>query len=195
MPDSNHWDAIRAAWAEKFDWIAAGNRCDPYFFQWQFTPIETEAWNCIRRIGLRVFPQVPVGGVFIDFGDPHKKIGIELDGKAFHDKERDRVRDRKLWDLGWRIFRITGSEAVKWLHPPTEPNFANDAERNSQDFNRALEEWACHTGDGVLWSIHTAYYRQKHSTGNEFAIALGSIEDHRSIEFPLGIVDEDGEEI
>lgn len=191
----DYWQAVRDAWAEEWDWIAGGGRTDPYFLSWKFTPIEEQAWHCIRRIGLRVFPQVPVGGVFIDFGDPHLKIGIELDGKAFHNKERDQARDARLWELGWRIFRITGSESVKWMHPPTEPDFADQAEHNSPEWNRALEQWALHTGDGVLWAIQTAYYRRAKATGNELAIALGSLEDHRGIEFPLGITDEDREEM
>ncbi len=173
--------------------VAAGDTIDPYFLDWQFTPIEEQAWHCIRRIGLRLYPQIPVGGVFIDFGDPHKKIGVELDGKAFHDAERDRARDLKLWRLGWRIFRITGAESMKWLHSPAEPGFADDARPGSSEWNRDLAEWAYSTGDGVLWALRTIYYQRRATDGNERAIALGAIEDHRGVEFPLGVPEENDE--
>jgi hypothetical protein len=185
MTNAQEWDVIRERWAEVMPHIAAGGRCDPYFHEWRFTPIEVQAWNCIRRIGLVLYPQVPVGGVFVDFGNPYWKVGVELDGKDYHSRDRDTLRDEKLWALGWRIYRITGSESVKWSHPPTEPNFANDARRRSEEWYRALAEWTVSTGDGVLWSLHLLYQRAKHATAEERDIAVRALNHHRLVDFPL----------
>lgn len=47
---------------------------------------------------------------FIDIAWPKIKIGIELDGKEFHVKERDQKRDAYLNKQGWQIYRIPSSE-------------------------------------------------------------------------------------
>lgn len=179
------WDSIRARWAAMMPTIAAGRRCDPYFYDWQFTPIEREAWDCIRRLGLPLYPQVPVGRVFIDFGDPHRKIGVELDGKDFHDVERDTERDATLWDQGWRIFRIAGSDAMRWNCPPDEPQFAGYAPRESEHYQAELWEFAINTGDGVLWALGAAYYFAERFTREERETAFDSLASHRLIQFPL----------
>ena len=114
MPKGYTFSDIRRAYEEKMPLIIKyGGQTDPYFMQWEFTPIEWHAWQCIRMDGLPMFPQVPVGRRFIDFGDPIKKIGIEVDGKDWHDEQKDRARDAELKDHGWIIFRIKGSEIVK----------------------------------------------------------------------------------
>lgn len=188
-----YFDCIRKIWASRLPELEAGRRISPYFIDWRFTPIEREAWNCIRRIGLRLYPQIPVAQYFLDFGDPRLKIGVELDGKAFHEKVRDKVRDERLWSLGWRIFRIPGRSAFKWEHPPTEPNFAGDALHDSYEYNRALETFS-RTGDGVLWAIQVIYYARREYSENERCIAFGALHDHRLVDFPLTSEDEEDED-
>ena len=50
----------------------------------------------------------------IDFADPRLKVGFELDGYAFHNTPEqfvaDRQRQRKLEQMGWRIYRFAGKE-------------------------------------------------------------------------------------
>lgn len=91
--------------------------CGPYFLDWEkyFTPIEKNAWDEIRVIGLPFYPQIPVLDYFIDFGDPIKKIGIETDGKEWHqDIKRDHIRDQRLHkEAGWEIYRISGSATYR----------------------------------------------------------------------------------
>ena len=41
------------------------------------------------------------------------KIALECDGKEFHDAAKDRSRDAELGKMGWRVFRVTGSECYQ----------------------------------------------------------------------------------
>lgn len=86
---------------------------NPYFLEWKWTQIEYNVWQDIRGLGLPFYPQIPVLNFFIDFGDPYHKIGIEADGKAWHDPELDKARDAKLAKVGWTIYRFTGAETYK----------------------------------------------------------------------------------
>ncbi len=86
-------------------------RWDPYPIvqNISFTPIEENVWANIRMAGLPMLPQFPEGKYFLDFADPVKKIGIEVDGRKWHqDKEKDKIRQDWLESKGWKIFRITG---------------------------------------------------------------------------------------
>ena len=82
------------------------------------SPVELAFLGSIRkRSDLRQFkPNVTVmGGKYrIDFADADRKIGVEIDGHAYHsDKEtfaKDRVRQRELEMDGWRIVRYSGQE-------------------------------------------------------------------------------------
>jgi len=91
-------------------------RISPYFYKWEtvFTPIEKRAWHDIRILGLPLYPQIPVGKYFIDFGDPIKKIGVEVDGAAWHkDERRDNERQQAIENMGWEIWRIPGSACYR----------------------------------------------------------------------------------
>lgn len=87
-------------------------RTDPYFYPFfeNLTPIERNVWSEIRAFGLPMYMQFPVLDFFLDFADPVKKIGIEADGKKFHENTQieDAIRQKKLEDEGWKIYRITG---------------------------------------------------------------------------------------
>lgn len=90
---------------------------DPYTLPFDnfFTPIEYEAWCFIRIGGLPFFPEYPALNFFIDFADPYRKIGIECDGKDWHNPEKDFIRDAKLIALGWKIFRLSGEQILRRL--------------------------------------------------------------------------------
>ncbi len=92
-------------------------RCDPYgIYDWNaiFSPIEKLVWVEIRNLGLPFYPQYPVLNFFLDFADPIKKIGLELDGKDYHlDKEKDRRRQELIENEGWDVYRISGSTVMR----------------------------------------------------------------------------------
>lgn len=131
------WNAIRRIYEIQNE--VGGT--SPYFVDWPsiFTPIENGAWQYIRSYGIiPMFPQYPVGRVFVDFGDPEKRIAIECDGAQWHDKKKDSIRDRKLNDLGWTVYRFTGRELWK----------AEDDEGSARDKFRHIAE---HHYGRMIW--------------------------------------------
>mgnify|MGYP000221077623 CR=1 FL=1 len=130
----------------------------PYYFDWasHFSPIEEVAWNSIRSHGrIVLYPQFPVFNYFIDFANPYLKIGLELDGKEYHNLEKDKTRDELLSKIGWKIFRVSGKEAnadyleLSDLHE--KRIFGNEREE-------ALRKWLTRTLDGVIFSIKYFYF-------------------------------------
>ena len=135
-----------------------------------WTPIETQLWQDIRSTSrLPMVSQYPVGPYFLDFADPAKKIGLEADGKDFHDKIRDAWRDHRLWtEFGWKIYRVTGSECVRDATSPAE--FARKY-RERSDWRPSPEQIRMHaenyymtTSTGVVDAIaHWEYGRWMYS--------------------------------
>jgi superfamily I DNA and/or RNA helicase/very-short-patch-repair endonuclease len=78
-----------------------------------------------RMPHLKVVHQVGVSGYFIDLGVIHPEkegafvLGIECDGKAYHSaksaRDRDKIRQKVLEDLGWKIHRVWSTD---WFHNP-----------------------------------------------------------------------------
>lgn len=113
--------------AGKGDWM----RDDPYqIADWIsiFTPIESGAWCDIRGAGLPLWPQIPVGPFFVDFGNPVARVALECDGRAYHDAQKDAERDRRLNSMGWTVYRAPGSRCIKVMREPWEIAAENDGE-------------------------------------------------------------------
>lgn len=155
------WEHIREIYKNWMPAImeagAQGRGIDPNFVDWGplFSPIEREAWNSIRGLGVPLYPQLPVLNYFIDFGNPYLKIGLELDGRDYHDYERDLKRDESLLAIGWKIFRIPGSEAVKEVMRPER------FEEMTPKTLRYMEETArwLQSKDGVIMAILQVYFK------------------------------------
>ena len=79
----------------------------------------------IQAMGCRAVPQVGVAGYRIDIGVCHPNypygylLGIECDGATYHSskeaRERDRLRQEILEQLGWTIYRIWSTD---WFRDP-----------------------------------------------------------------------------
>lgn len=122
-----------------------------------FTPIEWEAWiSILAKGGMVFYPQYPVLNYFLDFGNPHKKIAIELDGKDYHDRKRDLVRDKRLKESGWTVYRITGSEMVNRSY--LEFSDCEEQEFGEEEKNEAVFNWITKTGDGVIHAIGAMHF-------------------------------------
>lgn len=118
---SNNWQAIRDHYAllmpEIIDSKPWGYGIGAY--EWDgkdmihMTPIEWAVWQDIRCTGLVMYPQFPVAGFFVDFGNPVAKVAIECDGAMWHDPALDAKRDAILAKHGWTVYRMTGSDCNK----------------------------------------------------------------------------------
>jgi very-short-patch-repair endonuclease len=90
------------------------------------TDFEIEVTRALRAAGYEVHPRVGVAGYHVDLAvvDPERPgcyvLGIESDGPTYHAarsaRDRDRLRQRVLENLGWRIHRLW---TVDWFRDPT----------------------------------------------------------------------------
>jgi len=77
----------------------------------------------LKEKGFDVVPQVGVAGFFIDLAVKHPAkpgaflLGIECDGASYHSgrsaRDRDRLRQEILQNLGWKIHRIWSTDWFK----------------------------------------------------------------------------------
>ncbi|MFF0077149.1 DUF3320 domain-containing protein [Streptomyces sp. NPDC005494] len=84
------------------------------------SPFEEEVLDVLRDWGYSVQPQVGVAGFRIDMAVRHPDapgsyaLGIECDGAMYHSsraaRDRDRLRESVLSDLGWKLHRIWGTD-------------------------------------------------------------------------------------
>lgn len=156
-----NFNSIRAAYEKVLpEWMADYERTgdmmgDAYLFDWSsmFTRIEQWVWGDIRYHGIPFFPQFPVLKYFTDFGCPFLKIAIECDGKDFHDPVKDAKRDKEFASEGWTVFRLTGSECVRSVQEPWDP----------ENENPDLEKFFMHTSEGLIYSIKNRIFEDEHS--------------------------------
>ena len=132
----------------------------PFDWGMLLNPIEYETLCIIKNKGyMPLYPQFPVFNRFIDFGNPALKIGIEIDGKDFHDKRKDEMRDDKLNKVtGWTIIRIPASEIINNSKSGDFCNNCIDGTKCFNDCKNNVGTWLCSTGDGVLESIKVIYF-------------------------------------
>ena len=93
----------------------------------QDSVFEEQVALALEQAGHRVVSQVGSGGFRIDLAvvDPdrsgHYLLGIECDGASYHSsrsaRDRDRLREQVLLDLGWRIHRIWSTD---WFTAPDQ---------------------------------------------------------------------------
>lgn len=177
MSDFSKFLEIRKAYASRLPaWIeeyeATGEmRQDPYFMDWEFSPIERQVWCDIRTLGIPFFPQVPVLNYFLDFGCPFLKIGIECDGKAWHDYDLDKARDARLAQQGWMIFRIEGHECNRVVEPWEE---YEEEERQELIYSYFME-----TSEGVVSAIKRKYFNDGPSE-KYASLVESTLFEHRS---------------
>ena len=89
------------------------------------SPFEEEVHEAIEALGYEVEPQVGSSGFFIDLcvRDPDKPgryiLAVECDGATYHSsasaRDRDRLRQGVLEELGWRFHRIWSTD---WFRNP-----------------------------------------------------------------------------
>lgn len=92
------------------------------------SPFEKAVYDFLQSKGYNVVTQVGCSGFRIDMAVKHPTqsgkfaIGIECDGASYHSsrtaRERDRLRQAVLEDMGWTIYRIWSTDWIK--DPKTE---------------------------------------------------------------------------
>lgn len=90
------------------------------------SPFEESVYDFLQSKGYNVATQVGCSGFRIDMAVKHPVhsgrfvIGIECDGAAYHSsrtaRERDRLRQTVLEDMGWTIYRIWSTDWIKDQH-------------------------------------------------------------------------------
>lgn len=152
-----------------------------------YTPIERALWKDIRSTArVHFLPQFPVGRLFVDFGDPGRKIAIEADGKQFHEAGRDQARDDELFSAhGWRVFRVSGAETVRVLQSPAE-FIASSIERTEQrptreQLDEVARRYYMTTSEGVVRAIRDVLIDGSHDEFTRWKIA--TLNAHRLANF------------
>lgn len=88
------------------------------------SPIEEMFWDAwqkqggaARTVELEYQYSIPGTRYRVDFANLSEKVVIELDGYEYHNSKdqftNDRLRQRELEKLGWRVIRFSGSEVYK----------------------------------------------------------------------------------
>lgn len=115
---------------------------DPYFYwPFYFSKAEEVFWHHIRCKWIFLIPEYPVLNYFLDFANPHEKIGIEIDGKEWHqDKNKDNKRQEEIENEGWRIIRFTWQEVFEWVKEPNREDFYDDEEWYMNEINRFYQK-------------------------------------------------------
>lgn len=85
--------------------------------EWQHTlsEVQLKVYNDIKSIGTYLYPLYPIGDYFIDFGNPFKKIGIEL---LYKEREREeRLACIEYFkSFGWTVYVLES----KYIEPSAE---------------------------------------------------------------------------
>lgn len=131
------------------------------------SPIEFMAWQAIRGFGkIPLYPQYPVDKYFLDFGNPFLKIAVECDGKEFHqDIKKDIRRDEKLFEKGWKVYRISGSDCNRI---PSDDYYNIESKNDYPDEQSIiLDDFYNNTIEGLLKALaiyycdYTCYYNDE----------------------------------
>lgn len=105
------------------------------------SPFEEAVFDALTRKGIKIKKQVGCSGYKLDLAVVDKEnpgefiLGIECDGAAYHSsktaRDRDRLRQQVLEQLGWNIYRIWSTDWFK--NPKQELEKALDAVREAQE--------------------------------------------------------------
>ena len=84
------------------------------------SPLERDFWDAWPIDRIVIVPQYPIGRYHVDFGHPETRIAIELDGRAWHSRARERAIDMQraieINARGWLIQHFTGRQIITDVH-------------------------------------------------------------------------------
>jgi very-short-patch-repair endonuclease len=124
------------------------------------SPFEDQVIRSLEELGYELKPQVGVAGYRIDIGviDKNKPgryvLGIECDGASYHSarsaRDRDRLRQQVLEDLGWIIHRVWSTD---WFRDSKA-----EVKRAVDAIEKARQHWECNDST----CVHSGE-KEKHS--------------------------------
>lgn len=107
------------------------------------SPFEESVYDFLVKYGYIVKTQVGCSGYRIDLGVKHPTLdgrfvlGVECDGATYHSartaRERDRLRQTVLEDIGWKIYRIWSTD---WIKDPI-----TEGEKLLEEIKKAISEY------------------------------------------------------
>lgn len=111
---------------EDLFWIACNAQCAAHHHEVNPFPVIGEDLVRHDNVGVHITPQAKIGKYRVDFllrqvgiapSDICSPVVVELDGHAFHDKDKqqrsyEKARDRFLVRQGYRVLHFTGSDVV-----------------------------------------------------------------------------------
>lgn len=166
--------------------------CEKYGLPWAetFSHAEKFAWGKLHNHpSVVLYPEYPVDKFFLDFGNPALSIGVEIDGKNYHDADDDLARDLALLRQGWIIFRVPAKELFWDLEHPAEYVSRNGGSIEEDWDNDEVHEIALNyylrSGDGFLESLENVVYRRAKPTLFGRRWWWRSLESHLSIRMEL----------
>lgn len=135
------------------------------------SPFEEAIYDFLVMKGYKVSTQVGCSGYRIDMAIHHPTldgrfvIGIECDGATYHSsrtaRERDRLRQTVLEDMGWKFHRIWSTDWIK--DPITEGELLiNAIERAVEEYVDNFEVLSSNKEDIVEDSVKDYYETQEH---------------------------------
>ena len=131
---------------------------DPYNFDFcnMQSPIERLLWSDIRGNQLGLYPEYPISRFFVDFYNPAICVGIEADGKQWHNKERDTARDNEIFQTaGAALIRVTGAECHKGADTPHYR--LHEGQITKQNYDHFLEDWYLNSSAGVVKAMSVIF--------------------------------------
>ena len=154
-----------------FNLAESCGRIYPYFHEWKMTPIEENVWSDIRKFSVPLYPQVPVGQYFVDFGNPWEKVAIEVDGKEWHmNKEKDDKRQKEIESMGWAVYRIPGKDTYT---PPLDnwvcPNTLN---YESEDYHENCDCYPVSKSEEIVYEINRRHFNYGENLGESMSELL-----------------------
>ncbi len=146
------------------------------------SPIEIRVYDMIKAYNLPLLPQYPVKNFFLDFGDPVKKIAIEVDSKTYHlDKLKDEVRQKEIEREGWTFYRIEGKYTYLEIHEYFEIKTGGKFEEAQEDEkNEFIHNNMYKNSDCLILYLKDQYYNfnyQENSAKEELSSYSELVED------------------